>query len=383
VDLLGRERTSPSGSTELLARAGRWYTQLSILSLNTIILLIIITLLAYVYYGIRHHQTQPVYSAFMRPRAMHRMSAEQAAIFFKAFDRMGEAETYIYQPWVGFSERVFHSERLNVDEAMPMPTRRTWQNSDRGERPPLVIWTFGGSTMFGWGVPDDETIASHLAKTLARTLPERSVTVINYGHSYFFSSQELALFQTLLRRGERCDFAVFLDGLNDAFSNALEDVPAFNERMRSAFEKEQRRNPTAETYIWISPEFPPLKLLASIQRRVVQRRIAATIPLPTYDPVRKYQLNMAAEAALGSTQGIKTLFFWQPVPGDPHYAPQRELAGKIRQSVHSNTFHFVADLFSGIDPAEVYVDYHHYGDTACERVAEVIAREIVRQIPTR
>ncbi len=389
VDIPGRERTSPSGSADLLGRVRRRYMQLAILLLNTIILLIGTTLLAYAYYAIRPDPIQPVYSASLRPRAMHRMSAEQAAIFFKAFDRMGEAETYIYQPWVGFSERVFHSERLNVDEAMPIPTRRTWQNSENRGGQPLVIWMFGGSTMFGWGVPDDQTIASHLARTLAHTLPERSVTVINHGHSYFFSSQELALFQTLLRRGGRCDFAVFLDGLNDAFLYSLQDAPAFSNRMRSAFEQEQRRNPTVEThFFWISREFPPLKLLASIKSRLVGQRIAVTHPLlthsgPTYDALRKYQLNMAAEAALGSTQGIKTLFFWQPVPDDPDYAPQRELARKIRQSVHSNTFHFVADLFSGVDPADVYVDQHHYGDTACERVAEVIATEILAQVPIR
>jgi len=270
-----------------------------------------------------------------------------------------------------------------------MPTRRTWQDSEKRGGQPLVIWMFGGSTMFGWGVPDDQTIASHLARILSHALPERSVTVINQGHSYFFSSQELALFQTLLRRGERCDVAVFLDGLNEAFVYSLEDAPAFSNRMRSAFEQEQSRNPTAAThFFWISRQFPPLKLLASIKNRLVGQRTADAIPLlthsePTYDPVRKYQLNMAAEAALGNTQGIKTLFFWQPVPDDPDYAPQRELARGIRESVHSNNFYFVADMFSGVDPADVYVDQHHYGDTACERVAEVIAKEILPQIPSR
>jgi len=380
----GQEKMREAGAP-VLARMGRWYTQLAIILANTLFLLIGITLIAYAYYGIKGSGKQPVpvYSTYLRPQAMHRMSAEQAALFFKMFDRMGEAETYIYQPWVGFSERVFHSERLNVDEAMPLPIRRTWQNPGPGGGPPLVIWTFGGSTMFGWGVPDDETIASHLAKTLARTLPGRSVTVINYGHSYFFSSQELALFQTLLRRGERCDFAVFLDGLNDSLSNSLEDVPAFNDRMRVAFEKEQQRNPTAETYFWISPEFPPVKLAEAMHRRYFQRRDAAPIPPPTYDAASKYQVNMAAEAALGSMQGVKTLFFWQPVPDGPNYAPARELAGKIRQSVHSDNFYFVAGLFGGMDPADVYVDIHHYGDTASERLGEVISQEIVKQIPIR
>ena len=361
----------------LLQRIGQWYSQLAILLLNTLLLLIILTVFAYVYYGARKNGLAPaVYSAALKTRAMHRMNAEEATKFFKLFDRLGAEETFIYQPWVGFSERVFHAEGLNVDEAMPMPIRRTWQSVERGGKP-LVVWIFGGSTMFGWGVPDDQTIASHLTKMLAHSFPERDVKVINYGHSYFFSSQELALFQMLLRRGERCDFAIFLDGLNDSIGYSFEDRPAFTERMRAAFEKEQGRNPTADTHFWISPEFPPLKLLAGIQARLVQRRVAPPATVPTYDAARKYQVNMATEAALGDALGIQTLFFWQPVPNDSVYAPARELAWKVRQSMKSEAFHFVADLFEGANEADVYVDQHHYGDTACERVAEAIGVEIV------
>src|SRR5262245_19902903 len=197
----------------MFKRMKRWYTYFAIQLLNTLALVVGITAAAYAYYAVRGGQAAPVYSGALHPRALHRMTTEEAKTFFEAFDRMGESETYLYQPWVEFSERVFHSDRLNVDEATPLPIRRTWRAPGNSQEP-LIVWAFGGSTMFGWGVPDDETIASHLAKILSRTLPERAVTVVNHGHSYFFSSQELALFQTLLRRGGRGDFAVFLDGVN-------------------------------------------------------------------------------------------------------------------------------------------------------------------------
>jgi hypothetical protein len=307
------------------------------------------------------------------------MSPGQATAFFQEFDRMGASETYIYQPWIGLSERVFHSQQLNVDEATQVPTRRTWQNPGGGKRP-LLIWAFGGSTMFGWGVPDDETVASHLAKVLGRLLPERSVTVINYGHSYFFSSQELALFQVLLRRGERCDLAVFLDGLNDANTYSLSDVPPFSDRLQSAFEKEQQRNPTAERYFLISPEFPPMKLFAGIQSRLARRPVAPVVPPPTYDAALKFQVNMAAETSLATTEGIKSVVFWQPVPSAPAYAGARDLAAKVRQSVRSSGFHFIGDLFRGADERDIYVDNHHYGDIGCERVAEAMAREVLAEV---
>ena len=378
--LLGQDLNPSASVQEGFRRFGRWYTQLAVLLLNTAILLLGITLITYAYYG-RERRTAPrtVYSTSLRSQAIHRMDPGQATAFFQEFDRMGAAETYIYQPWIGLSERVFHSAKLNVDEALPAPTRRTWRNSGGG-KPPLIIWAFGGSTMFGWGVPDDETVASHLAKVLGRMLPERSVTVINYGHSYFFSSQELALFQILLRRGERCDLAVFLDGLNDANTYSLSDVPPFSDRLQSAFEKEQQRNPTTERYFWISPEFPPMKLFAGIQSRLARRAVAPIVPPPTYDAALKYQVNMAAEASLGSTAGVKTAFFWQPVPSAPAYAGARDLAAKVHQSVQSRGFHFIGDLFQGIDEHDVYVDNHHYGDTGCERVAEAMARGILAEV---
>jgi hypothetical protein len=356
-------------------QVSRWYTETAVIVLSTLILLIGFALLSYTYYAIRGHQKPVVYSSLLRPRAMHRMDTDQAIKFFKEFDRLGENETYIYQPWVGFSERVFHSTRLNVDEALPLPTRRTVQNSsDRGGRP-LVIWTFGGSTMFGWGVPDDETIASHLSAILSRDLPNRNVAVTNHGHTYFFSSQELLLFQMLLRRGDHCDVAVFLDGLNDSLT--LQDVPAFNDRMSEAMKKEQGLNPTAQTYFWVSPDFPPLRLLQGIERRFNRQPVLRPVELPTLDPVSMYRFNFSAEAALGGMHGIKTLFFWQPVPGEPSYAPARELAARIRQAVKADDFHFIADIFKDMDPRDVYVDAHHYGDIANDRIAERIAREVL------
>lgn len=363
---------------EFFARASRWYRGTAVIVLNTLILLSTYVFFSYMYYAVRRPRSRPVYSVYLRPRAMHRMSADEAIRFFKEFDRMGENETYIYQPWVGFSERVFHSTRLNVDEAAPTPARRTIPNgSDRGGRP-LVIWVFGGSTTFGWGVPDDETIPSHLSATLSRDLPSRKVAVTNHGHSFYFSSQELALFQMLLRPGDHCDAAVFLDGLNESFR--LQDAPAFTDRMAVAFAKEQERNPTLQAYFWLSPDFPPLRLLPRLGRPANRKPVSPPAELSMPDLVSRYEFNLSAEAALGRMHGTKTLFFWQPVPDSPPYASARELAVRVHQAVEADNFHFIADVFKGMDPRDVYVDDHHYGDTASERIAGVIAREVLATV---
>jgi len=354
--------------------------------LSTLILFLGFVVISYTYYALPGKGVLPVYSKDFQPRAMHRMDKDQALAFFKEFDRMGQDETFIYQPWVGFSERVFHSPRLNVDDVKPMPTRRTVQGSSRPGGRPLTIWTFGGSTTFGWGVPDDETIASHLSAILAHGLPNRTVTVTNQGHSYYYSSQELALFQILLRRGDRCDVAVFLDGLNDSFAYSLKDVPEFTSRMTVAMAKEQQSNPTAQAYIRVSPDFPPVRLLLGFGRKLAGKPEPALGPakFPARDvspDVSTYQFNLKAGTALGSLYDVKTLYFWQPVPADALYAPSQDLATRIKQAVKAENFHFIADIFHDADPHDVYVDYHHYGDVASERLAEAIAEEVLAKLP--
>lgn len=376
----------PSAIPKPIVKLLRWYADAAVAVLSTLVLFLGFVLLSYAYYAIPGKEDWKVYSRDFQPRAMHRMDTEQALRFFKEFDRMGQDETFIYQPWVGFSERVFHSPRLNVDNVTPLPTRRTVQNGSRGDGRPLIIWTFGGSTMFGWGVPDDETIASHLSAILSRDLPDRTVTVTNHGHSYYFSSQELSLFQILLRRGERCDVAVFLDGLNDSFPYSIKDMPEFTDRMRIAMEREQQRNPTAQTYYWVSPDFPPVRLLRAIGKKITGRAETASRPaqLPTLDiepDVNTYQFNLKAGTALGEIHGVKTLFFWQPVPDGPLYTPSRNLAVRIRQAVKADNFHFIADIFKQTDPLDVYVDFHHYGDVASERIADEMAREVLATLP--
>jgi lysophospholipase L1-like esterase len=92
--------------------------------------------------------------------------------------------------------------------------RDTWNAPDAANRP--QVFTFGGSTMWGAGVGDDATIASHLSQELAKQgLP---CSVRNFGVEAFVSTQELILLMRLLARGERPDVVVFYDGINEVGS---------------------------------------------------------------------------------------------------------------------------------------------------------------------
>jgi hypothetical protein len=122
--------------------------------------------------------------------------------------------------------------------------------------------------------------------------------------------------------------------------------------------------------------------MAGVRRRLFREPAEApaepTQALPVYDSVATYQTNISMAATLGSVKGVTALFFWQPSP--PSNLPMRQLAERVRQSVRDDNFHFIADLFNNEDPADLYVDRLHYGDTAGERVAEVIAGEILSRL---
>jgi hypothetical protein len=45
--------------------------------------------------------------------------------------------------------------------------------------------------------------------------PQTSVIVSNYGQGYYYSSQEMQLFLSLIKKGVIPEYAVFIDGLND------------------------------------------------------------------------------------------------------------------------------------------------------------------------
>lgn len=346
------------------------YRYVAITLLNTCLVLAAFTGVCWGIFYVHDPKPAP-YSSFLHADAMHTMSHDEARRFFLEFDRMGERETYIYQPWLGFSERVYHSPRLNVDEGIFVPIRRTVNPLGSDGKPELVIWMFGGSTMFGWGVPDDQTIASHLAAFLAQRLPDRKIVVVNYGHSYYFSSQEIQLFQILLRRGQRCDAAVFFHGTNDILLNGEEDRPAFADSTALAFAHEQ--HDFRARFLRISPGFPPVRMMRSALEMLVPPQTQQT---PMFDVVNRYRFNLEIASAAGRAAQVPTYFFWQPMP--PLNNKQRmENRARIQSSITRPDFHFLGEIFAADDLRSIYIDHFHYGDSASARLAESIANTLV------
>src|SRR5208337_749990 len=75
---------------------------------------------------------------------------------------------------------------------------------------PARVFTFGGSTMWGVGARDDETIASWIQKLL--DLRHACVEVTNMGQDGYVSTQEVLLLAEQIRRGNIPNLVIFFDG---------------------------------------------------------------------------------------------------------------------------------------------------------------------------
>ena len=125
-------------------------------------------------------------------------------------------EWLAYQPYTVWSRRD-HGRLVSVDEE---GHRRTLPRPEDPAVPEL--WTFGGSTTWGMGVPDAHTMPSQLAAEFARWGVD--VRVRNLGKTGFVSTQEVLLLIRELQRGRRPTWVVVYDGANEGIGSA--EAPA-------------------------------------------------------------------------------------------------------------------------------------------------------------
>ncbi|MFP4403902.1 MAG: hypothetical protein ACLFPJ_06120, partial [Candidatus Woesearchaeota archaeon] len=86
----------------------------------------------------------------------------------------------------------------------------------------LLIYMYGGSTMWGVSANDDETIPSYLSNILCSQ--SINVKIVNFGMLSHISTQEMIKLVLQLRDGQRPDIVIFYDGVND-IASTIPDYP--------------------------------------------------------------------------------------------------------------------------------------------------------------
>jgi hypothetical protein len=274
-----------------------------------------------------------------------------------------------FDPYAQFREKPFHGRYVNVVEPGfrwvrdpgPWPMARGVHN----------VWVLGGSTTFGYGLPDGETIPAFLQESLRRRYPGAPIRVYNFGQGYFYSAQELALLQALLASGSAApEVAIFIDGIN-----------------------EHQREPFYSDYL--------RELIRSPWTAMLARREPPSLGRGE-DVVERWLRHQRMVAAVCATYGIKPLFVWQPAPswrydlryhllwrnrgetapsGDhpvfgnaPAYAALETLRARQPERFGRN-FLWLGELQEG-ERRPLYVDRLHYTAAFSREIAERIAERI-------
>ncbi len=118
-------------------------------------------------------------------------------------------EFHKYQAFYGWTKKDITSKNINVKNGL----RKTIENQNWDSK--SKIWFFGGSTMWGAYVSDENTIPS-LSSDL-----NHNFQPVNFGEEGYLAGQSLNRLIENIDKIKKGDHVVFLDGVNDVLHNCL------------------------------------------------------------------------------------------------------------------------------------------------------------------
>jgi len=368
----------------LMRKFGLWYTFVATTLLSTLLLFALFNvLLAAAFYfrgpdpgkpsghlpNYPEEALQSVYPDFNRE--------ERTLLLTESWTR-----PYDFDDFVHFKERAFQGKYVNVNPAGFRFSKN--QGPWPLQASNLNVFVFGGSTAFGYGLPDDQTIASYLQEELFEVTKKR-VCLYNFGMGWYYSTQERILFERLLSSGHKPDIAIFIDGFNECWR--YEDTPPFRENFENVF-REGDGN-VVETVI---AQTPTGRLLRGLKRKLTRGRgdFVQQRNEKIGSQIDRYLRKKSLIDGMCRELSITPIFVWQPVPeykydmkyhlfveAGKHYKEQLHGYGEMlryyRQGQCGPNFLWCADLQQ--DEKEcLYVDANHYTARFCKKIAQNITQ---------
>lgn len=354
------------------------YQLIAVLLLNVLILFLLFNLSLGLYYAFRDNQraAEAVGSLQYGDERLSVVYPGWAAAERDAMLRETWSRPMVCAPFVHFRERPYQGEYVNVHEAgfrqglVPQP----WPPLDET----LVIFIFGGSTTFGYGLPDWETIPALMQGLLNAQLGEGRVQIYNFGQGFYFSSQELRLYEALLQDGIRPDIALFIDGVNDMTMGG----EPYDWRALDCDEPQ-----TTAVFEWPIVRFARgLRLNQTIDNTTdspTQR--AERLQTRAERSIQIYMANRQIIRAISQSYDVRAGFIWQPHPNFLYDSQYHLFARRDEENVGYRLFHnmradwsvwedflYLAEIQLGrAEP--LYVDNIHY----TRAFSEIIAQEVV------
>ncbi len=315
-----------------------------------------------------------------------------------------------WSSYVYFRQKPYQGQTITIGTD---GLRATWKPPSPvppDTRPRTKLMMLGGSSLWGFGARDDQTIPSHLA----RILDQRGyrVELKNLAEIGYVNTQELIALMRELQAGYRPDIVIFYDGVNDTTSALLE-----GEAGLTTNEVNRRR----EFNLLQSPPRLSAALISSLVKdsgsfrfaqAVGRRAIGDTLKTRTSPSketmdtlatgvIDRYVANIAIAETMGRGFGFRPLFYWQPVIFDKltQVAFEREesarygwsegifhvVYGRIRDSTELKrdpAFRDLSRLFAESQHL-IFIDFCHTTESANAGIAAVMADGVIETMERR
>ena len=288
--------------------------------------------------------------------------------------------TVKYAPYVVWRRPEYKSATININSSGIRKTPGI--DCSKGS---LKVFVFGGSSIWGTGSPDWDTIPAYLYRELSR-VRGGSICVVNFGESGWVSTQSMIALILELRNGNVPDVVMFYGGPND-MNAALENGHPFAHqdlaKVRARFDDE------------LGLQTLPRMVTPNIHRIVGQvvghapDGASKTSDLETLakhaDEI--YRNNERLIQALARSYGFQCHFFLEPSPVfglKPLTQDERRSISRINQTTQSFLKHFykfasngnqiendftsLVDVFDS-ETSQIYIDATHMTPKGNERVA--------------
>jgi hypothetical protein len=265
--------------------------------------------------------------------------------------RAVEQVHYDYAPFRLWQTRALETPYMNVAAD---GTRRTYQPPAPEGAPEFRVQIYGGSTVFCLEVADNETLPSHIARELARRMPDRKIVVENLGvPSYVREQQEVWLGRKLLD-GPKPDLVIFFDGGNDMlFCGWMELRHRRIEEFKKAMEGEDDslRKIFGTLFFRYTNTGRLAEILTLMQRPPEAKPSPAELEARAKKAAANYAATADAVRLQSAAHGFKTAFFLQPT-----------LYGKDHPTANE----------------KVFVDYDYSIRPGLDNLYETFCAEVVR-----
>lgn len=326
-------------------------------------------------------------------------------------EEIRRSEVAQWRPYVYWRRKPYQGKYINVD-ANGIRLTTSAKPIQQESRPPVKIFMFGGSTMWGVGARDAFTIPSILAQELQNK--GVATEVINFGENGYVSTQEVITLQLQLQKGQRPDLVIFYDGVNDTFSayqqgmaglpeNEFNRVKEFN--LSQADRLNQR---TAMVFMEIASRTSTMRFLTwGLRKAGMSRETVAGNSLPfvnrapigeealAQEVLATYKTNIEFVKALSEDYRFKYFFYWQPTifqkvhltEYERAHRPKRPAVGQLVHRIYElvrkgqiesreYSFHDLSLAFADVmEP--IFIDWGHVGESGNAIIARKMAKDVL------